>query len=229
MVLNKEFKRNVLLLQFIEEQTEDICLDAVKRNGLALQFVKKQTQKICMMAVQQNGLALQYVKEQTTEINLAAVQQNGLALRWVNKQTPVICCEAVHQSSMALQYVEEQSEELCIMAIKKCWNAISLVNTPTLHLYQIAVEAGGEKALDFIPKEYQGNCIKYLDNLTQPKQWKESVSIYQIIDGLQACSNERPFVYDILKMFCNNSVTVAEANTILHDVEKIVPYFSEIK
>ena len=74
----------------IINQTEEICLSAVKQDGMALQFVKIQTNEICSIAVKQNGLALQFVKEQTEEICLHAVRQNGLALRFVQNQTPDI-------------------------------------------------------------------------------------------------------------------------------------------
>src|SRR3990167_918856 len=64
-------------LQYVTEQTEEICLAAVQQDGDALQYVTEQTEEICLAAVQQNGDALQYVTEQTEEICLAAVQQDG--------------------------------------------------------------------------------------------------------------------------------------------------------
>ena len=40
------------------------AMAAVKQNGYSLQYVKEQTPEICMAAVKQNGDSLQYVKEQ---------------------------------------------------------------------------------------------------------------------------------------------------------------------
>ena len=73
-------KHNGSILQLIEEQTEEMCVEAVK-NFFVLQFVKKQTEKICLEAVKHNSLALQYVENQTDDICLEAVKQNGCALR----------------------------------------------------------------------------------------------------------------------------------------------------
>ena len=39
--------------------------EAVKQNGLSLEFVKEQTPEICLESVKQNGLYLKFVKEQT--------------------------------------------------------------------------------------------------------------------------------------------------------------------
>ena len=38
-----------------------MCLIAVKQDGLALQFVKNQTEKICLEALNQNIKAIKYI------------------------------------------------------------------------------------------------------------------------------------------------------------------------
>ena len=65
----------------ISHTKNDLC--EVQREGCALQFVEEQTHEICLAAVQQYGYALQLVKEQTHEICLAAVQQNCYTLEVV--------------------------------------------------------------------------------------------------------------------------------------------------
>ena len=101
-------KQDGWALQFVKEQTPDLCIAAVKKDGHALQFVEKQTPEICTAAVEENGLALRHVKEQTPEICMAAVKQNGLALCYVKKQTPKICMTAVKQFGLALKYVKSR-------------------------------------------------------------------------------------------------------------------------
>jgi len=72
------------MLENIDNQTEEICLNAVRENGYDLQYVKYQTMEICMAAVQQNGLVLCYVKQQTPEICIEAIRQNKKAIRYVH-------------------------------------------------------------------------------------------------------------------------------------------------
>ena len=62
------------------------ALAAVKQDGNALQYVEEQTETICLAAVEQDGCALQYVREQNEAICLAAVKQDGYALPYVEKQ-----------------------------------------------------------------------------------------------------------------------------------------------
>jgi hypothetical protein len=89
----------------------DISMAVVSQNGLALQYVKEQTPELCMAAVSQNSLALEYVKEQTPELCMAAVSQNGWALKYVKEQTPELCMVAVSQNSLAFQYMKEQTPD----------------------------------------------------------------------------------------------------------------------
>ncbi len=55
-------KRSYMALQYVNKQTEEICLQAVRIDGRALQYVKEQTEEICLESVRQNGKVLQYVK-----------------------------------------------------------------------------------------------------------------------------------------------------------------------
>ena len=58
-------------------------IERVKRDWRELEFVKDQTPEICLAAVQQNECALQYIKKQTPEICTVAVKKNGYALALV--------------------------------------------------------------------------------------------------------------------------------------------------
>lgn len=59
----EEVTRNGLNLEYVEEQTEEICEASVTQNGMALKFVMKQTKRICEIAVKNTIRALQYVEE----------------------------------------------------------------------------------------------------------------------------------------------------------------------
>ncbi len=55
------------------------------QNGRALQFVKEQTKEICLAAVNQSGYSLIYVIDETPEICTAAVNKDKLALIYALK------------------------------------------------------------------------------------------------------------------------------------------------
>jgi hypothetical protein len=114
-------------LNILEEQYKK-DLEAVKENGWALQFVQNQTPEICLEAVKQNGYALEHVKNQTPELCLEAVKQNGNSLYYVKNQTPELCLTAVKQAGYALYYVQNQTPELCLEAVKQDGYALKFVN-----------------------------------------------------------------------------------------------------
>ena len=79
-----------MVLEYIEDQNEKICIAAVRNNGMALQFVKDQNEKICITAVRNNGMALQFVKRQTEDICCEALINNKNAEQFIKNKTPKI-------------------------------------------------------------------------------------------------------------------------------------------
>lgn len=43
-------RQNGMVLEYVKEQTSDICMEAVRRDGKMLKFVKKQTPELCAIA-----------------------------------------------------------------------------------------------------------------------------------------------------------------------------------
>ena len=80
------YKKEYLSLSCKTNLKGEEALAVVKQNGYALQYVEEQTKAICLEAVKQDGYALRYVREQNEAICLAAVKQNGDALRYVKEQ-----------------------------------------------------------------------------------------------------------------------------------------------
>lgn len=75
--------RRTSLLQYIHNQTEELCLIGVKQNGMSLRDAQFQNDEICLAAVKENGLALQFVKNQTKEICFEAVDDDRKALMYI--------------------------------------------------------------------------------------------------------------------------------------------------
>lgn len=136
-------KNNFENLKEIDNQYEDVCLQAVRENGYALKYVKNPTLEICLEAVRQNGYALEFVKEQKYEIALEAVKQNGWALEYIEEQTPEICLEAVKQNPLSIGYVKNQTPEICLEAIQRNPSTICYIQEQTEELCLEAVKRDG--------------------------------------------------------------------------------------
>ncbi|MBQ3421636.1 MAG: DUF4116 domain-containing protein, partial [Romboutsia sp.] len=150
-------------LQFVKEQTPEICLEAVKQNGYALQFVKEQTPEICLEAVKEGGWTFKYVKEQIPEICLEAVKKSGWALQLVKEQTPEICLEAVKQDGRALEYVKEQTPEICLAAVKEIGEAFEYAKfqTPEMCINAIKDSNFNIKYLNSSMYKWYGDILRF--------------------------------------------------------------------
>lgn len=66
-------------------------ITALQADGLKLQYVTEQTEVMCWEAVKQNGLALQYSKVQTEDLCLEAVTHDKNALEFVDDEFVITC------------------------------------------------------------------------------------------------------------------------------------------
>ena len=107
-------KQNGSVLQLVPDKfKQELALTAVTKDGLALQYVKQQTHDICMAAINQNARALRYVEDPTINLCLAAVKKEGWVLGFVPKRlrTLEICMEAVNQNHTVLEEVPDNIRE----------------------------------------------------------------------------------------------------------------------
>lgn len=105
----------------INNQTLQICTEAVKQNGLALQYVTHEfrTPQVCQIAVEQNEMALKYAPYQDNETCIKAVKKNGIVLQWVKEQSLNMCLEAIKQDGRYIRFVKNKTPEICIEAVKQ--------------------------------------------------------------------------------------------------------------
>ena len=116
---------------------DSFWINIIPKDGEALEYVKNQTPEICELAIQQCGWALKYVKPNLLTYKLCkiAVKQNGWALKHIEQPSDVLsraqieklCKLAVKQNGYALEYVKEQTNELCILAVQQNGHALGYV------------------------------------------------------------------------------------------------------
>ena len=87
----------------------EFYIDAIKHNGYALQYIETQTNEMCILAVKCKPLALQYVRKdlQTSEMCTYAVERIPLAFMYVKKdlQTSDMCIKAIRADPLLSKYV----------------------------------------------------------------------------------------------------------------------------
>ena len=96
------------------EKTRAISLEAVRQYGWALEFIDDQWEELCIEAVsrkngqRQSGKVIQWVKKRTPAINLAAVRQDAQALEYIpyDEQTKEMHHLAIEQDGRFIEFVD---------------------------------------------------------------------------------------------------------------------------
>ena len=77
----RRVKEDAYIFLYIENPTDELCLEAVRNNGCALAYIQNPTREMCLEAVKNSGSALQYVpskflKDDLKEIDYAHIFDN---------------------------------------------------------------------------------------------------------------------------------------------------------
>lgn len=117
----KAVSLNGLLLQFVPEnlKTEEIIRLALEENPNALQFVENQTEMVCLFAVSSwrysTNEALKYCKIRNFKIIDAAIEHNPDNIKYLmeDEQTEEFCIKAVKEDPDNLKFVKNQTQAIC--------------------------------------------------------------------------------------------------------------------
>ncbi|PBF93492.1 DUF4116 domain-containing protein [Clostridioides difficile] len=139
--LRNIFKAN-LLICFTENQTEEMCIEAIKQSGDSIKYIKDKEKYIKMFNIKfiqepkimKEVIAIQIEGEWRYTIGrfwnltktelikeyeniLKKLSHDGLKLKEQSFQTNEMCMYAVTKNGLALKDVEVQTPEICIKAV----------------------------------------------------------------------------------------------------------------
>ena len=227
-------KENCENLRLIDNQYEDVCLEAVKKSVPALRHVKEQTLKICMAALDKSWSAFGYIRDLTPEICLAAVRENGILLLYIKEQTHELCLEAVKSNGLALDYVKEQTPEICLEAVKQDGNALDYVKnkTPELCFYAFINDYDVDRVKKYIKDNHIKNkvfCDKNIKKLKNADFYFDYRSLKVLKEYLLKENSNNKYIFDdnadidILKeiSLSNNELVIIDTGEI-KDIHKML-------
>ena len=81
--MNHEYKVITDPYNPLRDKSYEEVKETILEDGLALQFVNNQTEELCKIAVQQNGHALEFVNNQSEELCKLA--------DWQFRRTDILC------------------------------------------------------------------------------------------------------------------------------------------
>ncbi len=95
-------------IRFIQNPSEEICMDAVQQNGSVIRYISApyQTRNVCIAAIQNHPFALEWIVHQTEELCLLAVSIFGKSILVVRTITPKIFETARKQDSFVQQLLD---------------------------------------------------------------------------------------------------------------------------
>jgi hypothetical protein len=115
LLANKEYFLTKIELQplpFVEEQTEEKCLELVKTNNHSIRYVIDQTEEMCLEAVRKYGRLLETCRVQSPRVCLAALKSDNYSIVLIiNKEVRKFIVKILTEKT-ELDRLKAQSQEL---------------------------------------------------------------------------------------------------------------------
>lgn len=175
-------EENGLVLKYIKNKTNEICLKAVTENGLALGAVPNdmRTSRICFIAIDNDPKALVTIlnRVQTEQQCLLAVQQDPSTIMFVSEKntTRQVWKTCLEKDPMALNSIRHQTEEICKFAFDLDVNTFkhARVRTPEFCRYAVSRKPslvteleGKDDMIRYIAVEADPLVIRLIKNQTE--------------------------------------------------------------
>lgn len=146
--IKRQLRHNLYYINEIE-QTYELCKYVVKKNGLLLEYIKEQTEELCILAVKNDCYAFRYVEErfQTDYICKLAIGQNYKNLLYVKNMTNEIKRYSVNCCGYAIQFIDKPDiepktmfhVELCNMAVCNTGRAITHIKDKSIETLKLSL------------------------------------------------------------------------------------------
>jgi len=148
----------------------------LKSDGLLLQFINNQTDEMCIIACKNNINSYQYIKNKSYNLDKILLNNDGRILQFMNNQTDELCEIAIKNNIYAYQYIKNKTIDLDNKLLKIDLKILQVIDDKIFESYMNFIKCKDIiQHKDFINKYYEldkkildidGLLINYIDTLT---------------------------------------------------------------
>jgi competence CoiA-like predicted nuclease len=103
------------IMNYINTISTEICKELLLSNGLLLEFIDNQNDEICEIACKNNINAYKFIKNKSYELNKKLLNIDGRILQFIDNQTDELCIIALKQNILSYQYVKNKNTRIKLL------------------------------------------------------------------------------------------------------------------
>ncbi len=112
-LIDYDVKNNGLLLQYIENPSEELCILALENNSAIFSIIENKTKKICIIGLNKNPFLLRFIENQDDELCQIAIKNNPFTIKHCINKTFELCKLAFqYDIETRIYYPEYNIEDL---------------------------------------------------------------------------------------------------------------------
>ena len=166
MTIISQLSNDGMLIRYISNPDEDMCMTAVKQNGLAIQYIKKPSLDVCLAAIDNDVKSfkfidtnhsdydeicwyliktksnyIEYIKDPSDEMILESIKNSSSNIQYMTtkqRESDEFIKEAIKTNPYVIRWIE-QTYELCMFALNIDVTTIGCVHSEIVDMYMVNV------------------------------------------------------------------------------------------
>jgi len=133
-------------LEFIEEQTTDMCWFAIVKDPKVIEFVKNPTFGMCKYVLERDYTNISKIKNQTEELCMMVARFG--TLEGINNPSTKVCIKAIQNLSGGrssimnlMNTIKDKNNEIYRAILTKDPYYLNFINDPSIDIQKIAIES----------------------------------------------------------------------------------------
>lgn len=140
------------VIQKIDNQTDELCVEAINTDPEALAYIDTQKKKYVDMAIGLNGLAIAYVDDASDDVWKVAIKNSPHAIQYSLAQKPEHCELALDLDPTTLEHIKDPTPDMILNAVSRDGLVLQHVYKQTLRIGIAAIKQN-TKATKYINKD----------------------------------------------------------------------------
>jgi competence CoiA-like predicted nuclease len=164
------------IINFINLKSIDLCKKLISSNGLLLEFIDNQNDELCEIACKNNINAYKFINNKSYELDKILLNIDGRILQFIDTQTDELCEIAIKNNYYTYNYIKNKSTELDKKLLNVNIRLLELIDNKTYDLYNTIINNANIDSYKSILNKYNeldklllnknGLLLKYIENQT---------------------------------------------------------------
>lgn len=155
------------LIKYFNTNNEDILINCVNKNGLYLEFINNQSLNICSAALKNNIKAIAYVQDICESLILPYIHEYPRLIEYIDNPPEELCCQIIIKCNYPkiIKFIKNQHFKACLTAVTLDGLCLKYIKNQTVELVNQALISNPNSIKYVLESLMNENMCRFLTSI----------------------------------------------------------------